>query len=408
MDYINEYGEAIKIPVSDEVWLDDVFFEREMSKLPPDAPRAGLAYRVSTKGQVDHDDIPMQKIECRKFCVQHGWRVVVEKSEKGVSGSKVSAQKRDAIQYFKTIAENGEIDILLLYIFDRLGRIESETPFVLEWFVKHGVQVWSTREGEQRIENHTDKLLNYIRFWQAAGESEKIAERVSTRIRQLNSSGYYSGGTVPYGYRAVHKGRTNKKGLPVKDLEIEPAEATIVQELFGKTAYEGQSSYALADLLNQRGLRTHSGAKFTSNHILRIIRHEGYTGYIITRSVRSQHIPELQIVDAELFKEANKMVSLRCNANAEARKIAQKAENNTLLAGIVYCAHCGARMSGFMHMDRYKLKNGKVVEALKPKYNCFQRAQHLRKCDGQALYLADQVDAIVLNVARELFGSIQR
>ena len=167
MDYINEYGEVIKIPVSDEVWLDDAFFEREMSKLPLDAPRAGLAYRVSTKGQVDHDDIPMQKIECRKFCVQHGWRVVAEKSEKGVSGSKVSAQKRDAIQYFKSIAENGEIDILLLYIFDRLGRIESETPFVLEWFVKHGVQVWSTREGEQRIENHTDKLLNYIRFWQA-------------------------------------------------------------------------------------------------------------------------------------------------------------------------------------------------------------------------------------------------
>ena len=163
MDYINEYGEVIKIPVSDEVWLDDAFFEREMSKLPLDAPRAGLAYRVSTKGQVDHDDIPMQKIECRKFCVQHGWRVVAEKSEKGVSGSKVSAQKRDAIQYFKSIAENGEIDILLLYIFDRLGRIESETPFVLEWFVKHGVQVWSTREGEQRIENHTDKLLNYIR-----------------------------------------------------------------------------------------------------------------------------------------------------------------------------------------------------------------------------------------------------
>lgn len=88
MDYINEYGKVIKIPVSDEVWLDDAFFEREMSKLPPDAPRAGLAYRVSTKGQVDHDDIPMQKIECRKFCVQHGWRVVAEKSEKGSVGFK--------------------------------------------------------------------------------------------------------------------------------------------------------------------------------------------------------------------------------------------------------------------------------------------------------------------------------
>lgn len=408
MDYTNQYGEVIAIPVADEVWLDDEFFAKEMAKLPPDAPRAGLAYRVSTKGQVDHDDIPMQKIECRKFCVQHGWRVVEEKAEKGVSGSKVSAEKRDVIQFYKALAEQKGIDILLVYLFDRLGRIESETPFVLEWFVSHGVQVWSTREGEQRIENHTDKLLNYIRFWQAAGESAKTSERVSTRIQQLNSSGYYSGGTVPYGYRAVHKGRTNKKGLPVKDLEIEPAEAPIVREIFEKTAQEGQSSYALADMLNCRGLRTHSGAKFTSNHILRIIRHEGYTGYIITRSVRSQHIPELQIIDSELFQEANKMVNLRCRANAEARKVAHKAANGTLLAGLVYCAHCGAKMSGFMHKDRYKLHDGTVVEALKPKYNCFQRAQHLRKCDGQAIYLADRVDAIVLEIARELFSCIQR
>ena len=408
MDYTNQYGEVIAIPVADEVWLDDEYFAKEMAKLPPDAPRAGLAYRVSTKGQVDHDDIPMQKIECRKFCVQHGWRVVEEKAEKGVSGSKVSAEKRDVIQFYKTLAEQKGIDILLVYLFDRLGRIESETPFVLEWFVKHGVQVWSTREGEQRIENHTDKLLNYIRFWQAAGESAKTSERVSTRIQQLNSSGYYSGGTVPYGYRAVYKGRTNKKGLPVKDLEIEPAEAPIVREIFEKTAQEGQSSYALADILNCRGLRTHSGAKFTSNHILRIIRHEGYTGYIITKSVRSQHIPELQIIDSELFKEANKMADLRCSANAEARKVAHKAANGTLLAGIVYCAHCGAKMSGFMHKDRYKLHDGTVVEALKPKYNCFQRAQHLRKCDGQAIYLADRVDAIVLEIARGLFSCIQR
>lgn len=408
MDYTNQYGEVIAIPVADEVWLDDEFFAKEMAKLQPDAPRAGLAYRVSTKGQVDHDDIPMQKIECRKFCVQHGWRVVEEKAEKGVSGSKVSAEKRDVIQFYKALAEQKGIDILLVYLFDRLGRIESETPFVLEWFVKHGVQVWSTREGEQRIENHTDKLLNYIRFWQAAGESAKTSERVSTRIQQLNSSGYYSGGTVPYGYRAIHKGRTNKKGLPVKDLEIEPAEAPVVREIFEKTAQEGQSSYALADMLNCRGLRTHSGAKFTSNHILRIIRHEGYTGYIITKSVHSQHIPELQIIDSELFKEANKMADLRCSANAEARKVAHKAANGTLLAGIVYCAHCGAKMSGFMHKDRYKLHDGTVVEALKPKYNCFQRAQHLRKCDGQAIYLADRVDAIVLEIARELFSCIQR
>ena len=405
--YTNQFGESVQISASDEIWLNDEFFAREMAKLPPDAPRAGLAYRVSTKGQVDHDDIPMQKIECRKFCAQHGWRVVLEKAEKGVSGSKISATKRDAIQELKAEAEKGNIDILLVFLFDRLGRIESETPYVVEWFVKHGVEVWSTREGQQKIDSHTDKLINYIRFWQAAGESEKIAERVATRIQQLNSSGHYSGGTVAYGYRAVHKGRVNKKGQPVKDLEVAPEEAAIVQELFELAAYEGKSAYAMAEMLNNRGLRTHSGAKFTPVHILRILRHEGYLGYIVTRSVKSQHLPELEIISPELFQKANEMVDMRCTSNAEARKVAHKSDNNTLLAGLVYCAHCGAKMSGFMHHDRYKLRDGTVKESLKPKYNCYQRAQKLRDCDGQALYLADRVDGIVLEVVRELFASIR-
>lgn len=405
--YTNQFGESVQISASDEIWLNDEFFAREMAKLPPDAPRAGLAYRVSTKGQVDHDDIPMQKIECRKFCAQHGWRVVLEKAEKGVSGSKVSATKRDAIQELKAEAEKGNIDILLVFLFDRLGRIESETPYVVEWFVKHGVEVWSTREGQQKIDSHTDKLINYIRFWQAAGESEKIAERVATRIQQLNSSGHYSGGTVAYGYRAVHKGRVNKKGQPVKDLEVDPAEAPIVQELFELAAFEGKSAYAMAEMLNNRGLRTHSGAKFTPVHVLRILRHEGYLGYIVTRSVKSQHLPELEIISPELFQKANEMVDMRCTSNAEARKVAHKSDNNTLLAGLVYCAHCGAKMSGFMHHDRYKLRDGTVKESLKPKYNCYQRAQKLRDCDGQALYLADRVDGIVLEVVRELFSSIR-
>ena len=405
--YTNQFGESVQISASDEIWLNDEFFAREMAKLPPDAPRAGLAYRVSTKGQVDHDDIPMQKIECRKFCAQHGWCVVLEKAEKGVSGSKVSATKRDAIQELKAEAEKGNIDILLVFLFDRLGRIESETPYVVEWFVKHGVEVWSTREGQQKIDSHTDKLINYIRFWQAAGESEKIAERVATRIQQLNSSGHYSGDTVAYGYRAVHKGRVNKKGQPVKDLEVDPAEAPIVQELFELAAFEGKSAYAMAEMLNNRGLRTHSGAKFTPVHILRILRHEGYLGYIVTRSVKSQHLPELEIISPELFQKANEMVDMRCTSNAEARKVAHKSDNNTLLAGLVYCAHCGAKMSGFMHHDRYKLRDGTVKESLKPKYNCYQRAQKLRDCDGQALYLADRVDGIVLEVVRELFSSIR-
>ena len=79
---------------------------------------------------------------------QQDWKILKEYSEKGVSGNKVSADDRDVIQELKEAALKKEFDILLVFMFDRIGRIDDETPFVVEWFVKHGIEVWSTQEGQ--------------------------------------------------------------------------------------------------------------------------------------------------------------------------------------------------------------------------------------------------------------------
>ena len=96
-------------------------------------------------------------------------------------------------------------------MFDRLGRRDDETPFVVEWFAKQGIRIFSVNEGEQKFESHTDSLINYIRYWQSEGESKKTSIRIKTRLDQLRSEGLYTGGPVRYGYRAVDKGRLNKK-----------------------------------------------------------------------------------------------------------------------------------------------------------------------------------------------------
>ena len=143
-------------------------------------------------------------------------------------------------------------------------------------------------------------------------------------------------------------------------------------------------------MLNNRGLRTRAGAKFQASNILRIIRHEGYTGYIITKNARSEYIPELQIIDKDTFDRANDIIIRRSTKIKQEKQISHTSQNPTLLAGIVYCAHCGAKMSGFMHKDRYKLADGTIREKVQPKYNCFQRAQKSRggrDCDGQSLYI---------------------
>ena len=60
--------------------------------------RVVCLYRVSTVGQVEKDDIPMQKQYCREFCRgQSGWEIVKEFPKRS-SGFKVSAKDRDAIQ----------------------------------------------------------------------------------------------------------------------------------------------------------------------------------------------------------------------------------------------------------------------------------------------------------------------
>ena len=81
--------------------------------------------------------IPMQKRACEEFCERMGWEIVDARSEKGVSGYKVSANDRDAIIDILEAALKKSFDILLVYMFDRLGRKEDETPFIVQWFVNY-------------------------------------------------------------------------------------------------------------------------------------------------------------------------------------------------------------------------------------------------------------------------------
>ena len=211
-------------------------------------------YRVSTKQQVNaEDDIPVQRRECLDFINRMpDWEFVGEKLEKGVSGFKVSASKRDAIQEIRQMAEKKEFDILLVFMFDRLGRREDETPFLVEWFVNHGIEVWSTREGQQRIDNRGDKLMNYIRYWMAGGESEKTSLRVKAAHTQMTEDGVWRGGKVPYGYRLVHKGRMGKKNRQLYDLEVDPEQAILVQDLFQMLGKGGLGTLRAANALNQK------------------------------------------------------------------------------------------------------------------------------------------------------------
>lgn len=376
--------------------------------------RVYCLYRVSTKKQVSKvmdyggvkDDIPMQKQACREFADSHGWVIVKEFEEKGVSGFKVSAKNRDAIQDLKEAALREEFNILLVFMFDRIGRIDDETPFVVEWFVKHGIEVWSAREGEQRFDSHVDKLTNYIRFWQASGESEKTSMRIKTRMHQLTLEGVYTGGPVPFGYKLVGTGKKNRKGYEINNLQIEEGEAEIVRMIFSKVRCDGYGSYRIAQMLNDGRVKTHKGCKFQSTTILRILRNRIYTGYLVSGDAVSPYIPELHIIDNEEFEAVQFILNQRSRKDEEKRQIAMNTKGKAMLSGNIFCAHCGHRLTTICYQDKYERRDGTVHITNIIKYCCYHKSRKLCECDGATTYRADQVDAIVTEFMKRLFDAI--
>ena len=290
------------------------------------AERVYCLYRVSTTKQVDHDeknqaDIPMQRKACHEFADKMGWRIVGEEQETGVSGYKVSAENRDKIQLIKQKAEQRTFDILLVFMFDRLGRRSDETPFVVEWFVKKGIHVWSVNEGEQRFESHTDRLTDYIRFWQADGESQKTSIRTKTALSQMVQEGRFRGGYAPYGYRLEKSGILNKRKHEVNKLVIDEEEAKIVRMMYDLCISSGYGRWRMTNFLNDHGIKTRKGENWHDASVGSILHNPLYKGILKRGETYAGPFEELQIIKPEMFDLAQKLMLERSMERKDERTV---------------------------------------------------------------------------------------
>lgn len=371
--------------------------------------RVYCLYRVSTSQQVDHDDkdaadIPMQRLECHRFAERMGWTIIHEEQEEGISGHKVRAENRDKLQLIKNAARQKKFDIFLVFMFDRIGRIADETPFVVEWFVKNGIRVWSTKEGEQRFESHTDKLTNYIRFWQADGESEKTSIRTSTRMGQIVENGYYTGGTCPFGYKLVRQGRINKRGHDLYDLVINDDEAPIVRFIFDKYVTEGRGAQSVANLLNSMKIKNRSGNNWHPSSIRGMIKNITYIGILRSGESRSQVLPHLQIIDEQVFQAAQEITKQRSGKYEDTRHIPLNIRGTSLLAGNVFCGHCGARLSLTTNGKGRPKSDG--TDTIRVRYVCQTKTRKHEPCGGQTGYTKHILDGMINDIVHEIFRKV--
>lgn len=374
--------------------------------------RVCCLYRVSTAKQVDHDelnqaDIPMQRKACREFAEKMGWTIVREEQETGVSGYKVSAYDRDKIQTIREEALKGTFDILLVFMFDRLGRKSDETPFVVEWFVQNGIRVWSVKEGEQRFESHTDRLTNYIRFWQADGESQKTSMRTKTAMGQMVEEGRFRGGMAPYGYRLERSGILNKRKHEVYKLVIDEAEAETVRMMFNLCISHGYGRWRMANFLNEHGIRNRKGQTWHDASVGNILHNPIYKGILRSGETEAGPFEELQIIKPDAYDLAQRLMLERTNERKEHRTIPLNTTGQSLLSGNVFCGHCGGRLVLTTNGKTVRRADGTPVHTKRIRYVCYNKTRRRQECTGQTGYTMHILDDMITDILHQVFDKMQ-
>lgn len=380
-----------------------------MKSYKNDVKRVATFYRVSTKKQLDHvsdgnTDILSQQIACKEFIErQLGWKLVHEYYEKGVSGYKVSAEKREVLQEALVDAKNGKFDVLLVFMFDRLGRREDETPFVVKALADQGVEMWSVIEGQQKFTEHVDTLINFLRFWQADGESKKTSIRVDEKHRQMVENGEYRGGSVPYGYTTVKSGEFTKKGIERKKVVINSEEAKVVQLMFDLVVEKGYGQNRIAKYLNERGILTTKGKRWSASSVGVLLRNPMYKGYLVyargtDQEVKSkQLIQDLLIIDEDKWERVQSIRTKRKKDKEESPFVIRTTKGELLFVGMIRCGHCGGTLTTTYNTKRYTRKDGTKKVNTSAKYRCGDKAHNKVKCDGQTIYSKKKIEGVVLD-----------
>lgn len=380
-------------------------------------------YRVSSLKQVQDNDIPLQRAETKAFIAKRsseGWVFCGEKLEKGISGYKNKVKDRDILIEILQMAEQHEFDILLVYMSDRLGRREDETPFYVSRLNELGVEVWSVNEGQLKTEEHIDKLINYIRFWKAEGESRTTGIRVRDAQIEMIKQGKFAGGSIPFGYDLVYTGEINPKGKAVRKVVVNKEQAKIVYKIFDYVYSYGYGYKKIAIELNASGIPSPKGIKWNNTSVGNILKNPLYAGYFSYNKFfidgRTQRQPrenwilsetpnqDLIIIPEGMFNKVQKIVDSRritakgSQKNADAvlcEGSPQTTRGSLLLTGIIYCGYCQNRLTNGSNYNYWTTKDGIKHKKLVSRYKCVGYWSGKTPCGGMKSYAAEDIEDIV-------------
>ena len=229
--------------------------------------KAFVYVRVSTAGQEYSPEV--QEEQCRLYCQARGIEIAHVFNETAVSGGTPFAERAEGARLLGRV---GEVDAIVFSKLDRAFRDTVDCILTVESFREAGKIVHfldlgvdtSTAAGALCLE----MMAAFAKF-----ERRRIADRTREAMAVARARGVKIG-VAPFGYENVLEfdasgTRTNRGRW--RENEIERA---IVDKILELRSW-GEGPTQIARLLNEAGVPTRFGGKWSKTHIARILAREG-------------------------------------------------------------------------------------------------------------------------------------
>ena len=202
---------------------------------------------------------------------------------------------------------------------------------ILEVFKKSNTKIYTLQKIYDLSNEDIDEEFFEFSLFMSRREYKIIRRRMERGRAQAMKEGYYTGSITPYGYAKKKDGR----GFV---LVPDEKEAEIVKLMFEKYA-NGESILGICRYLNNKGILTRNGCKWTPSTLRQILTNPTHIGKI--NVIKRDDVYDGKhdgIIDVDTFNTVQAIL------NSHEAKVKGKQELKNPLATILKCGICGRVM----------------------------------------------------------------
>ena len=298
--------------------------------------------RVSTDKADQLNSLEAQKEFFSEYTKRTGDTLVRLYADEGISGTKIKNRK----EFLRMMAdaEHGLFDMVVVKDISRFARNTVDLLQNVRKLKSLGIETQFLTANMTSMGNSEFVLTIFGAL--AQEESANTSKRVKFG-KKMNAEK----GRVPnfvYGY--------DKTIGDYFNLTINEEEAKVIRQIYKWYTEEGFGGAAIANKLNEKGIKTKRNCKWSQNATCRILSNELYTGKIINGKQEVSDFltgqrkekdetewivverPELRIIDDETFEKAQEILRSRHDAFNMTR---ERQSNKHLFSTLIKCKECG-------------------------------------------------------------------